>query len=186
MSIDNFLNCEPFILEERSIISSYSKVLIELGVCTQEIMKNPVYPEVLGYKFDWGMLAEYRVDSMVIWHFHFEQLVDEFIKRGGGSCEMVMRCLSYFDLDYWPDGTPYWGKDDVNLFWGKIVERPNVEKGRHNIPDYVDISHGSETDALAITCFMKDEKRTRKWVGHEFIPIIMVEMIQQVELSLYR
>lgn len=186
MSIEKFWAAEPIVIEKESFYSSNALVLIELYKDVGLRGKgNTIFPEVCGYRFDWGSLAEYRIDNEVIWHFHFQHLLEQFVVRGGEGCEMVMRCLAYFDLDYWPDGTPFWGDGDKNLFWGKIVDRPDVKVGCNYLPKFIDISHSTETDALSISCCKEDEERARDWIGKEFLPVVLPEMIQSVEFSLY-
>ncbi len=184
MTIEQFLKTYPTEVEQRSTSSSYRLVLTEWGASIAEIQSARVFPEVPGYQFPWGIIKEYRVNNTVIWNVHLSRLREKFKEHHRDGCEMVMRCLAYFDLDYWADGTPFWGPKDVNLFWGRRIDRPPVELGAHAIPDYLDIGHGTETEALSLSCHRRDETRARTWIGKVFVPIILVEMIEKVEASL--
>lgn len=184
-NIASFLESKAFVLEEKSEYSSYSLLVIELGYSVDISRAGKKdFPEVLGYQFDWGIISEYRINNKVIWNLHLLQLLEKFIALDGQGCEMIMRCLAYFDLDCWPDGTPFWGEGDINLYWGKIVDRPNVKIGKFQVPNYLSISHGTETDALSFSCRCNEEKRAREWIEKKFLPIILQDMIHSVEGSL--
>jgi hypothetical protein len=192
MSIESFLNNEWVVLEKAGNLSSYASVLVEQSLDHRvNIIHGDVFPEVRGYVFEWGLIEEYQIDNLFIWHFHFHRLQEEIEKVGMTADDIVMTCLAFFDLDFWPDGQSFWGGEagiwpQGDSIWQRGGDRPEIQNCLHNVPKYVEFFHGTETNSLSIECIMEDESSARHWIGNVFLQNIVDEMLRHVEESLIR
>ena len=192
MSIDKFQNKELVLLEYEGNLSSFALVLVEHSLCQRKRMnRSQDFPEVRGCIFEWGIIKEYGIDDLYIWHFHFLQLLEEIEILGMSADDMVMTCLAFFDRDCWPDGRSFWGgKTRIwphgNSIWQIGGQRPDIQICRYEVPIFIEICHGTETDSLSIECCIENELLARDWIGNIFLPKILNEMLHQVEKSLIR
>lgn len=188
MGNDSFLNNEWVVLEEAGYQSSYALVLTEMYLENRRSAEE--FPTVKGYKYEWGVIKEYRIDNMIMWNFHFFRLQEEMELIGVTGEDIVMVCLAHLDLDFWPDGTSFWGMKtrwpDGNSILERGGDRPKIQNCRHQVPMCVGLSLGGETKSLSIGCLTRDESRARHWVGKVFLPLILDEMLQHVEEALIR
>jgi hypothetical protein len=190
MCVKDFLNENSVMIAPESNQSSYSLVLVEHGLDSHGYNPAHKYPPVYGYKFQWGIITEYRIDNLIIWNFHFLKLLEKLDSIGKTSDDMVMTCLAYFDMDYWLGGHSFWGGEfgkwpGGSSIWQRCGKKPEIQVCRHKLPSYVEFFHGTETDSLSTQCKINDP-RLRKWIGEVFLTKILDEMLQRVWESLQR